>query len=138
MYSTDNYIRAIDNELTARNNAVTAKKLLQEKESYIMLDIACGHFKAKNAEERKAIIEKEASNQIEYLHNCDELHREAMSILKKEEHYFELYKMNHRESLSDKDIEVSKNNIEASKIQLETSKSQADTAQKNLEIIGKK
>ena len=64
MYNTDNYIKAMDNELAARNNVVTAKKLLQEKESYIMLDIACGHFKAKNAEERKAIIEKEASRDI--------------------------------------------------------------------------
>lgn len=122
MYNVDNYIISMQEELSAKNDLAKAKQLLQEKESEVMLLIANGEFKAKNAEERKAIIENEAANQIEYFNKCDEAYRIATANFREQEHYFELYKIDARQKIADTDLEAAKLNLKVSVNNLEASK----------------
>lgn len=121
-YDTHNYIAALEREANTRADVAKAKQLLQDKESTIMLNIAAGNIKAKNAEERKAVVDKEAAEKIQFLNNCESKHRDAVLELKKQEHYFEIFKINSRLQLSDKGVEISKNRLLAATYELDAAK----------------
>lgn len=122
-YNTNDYLIAIATELSAKNDMLKAKQLLTGKETDVMLDIAEGKYKAKNAEERKAIIETESASIIKYLNECEEDHRNAQKQLREQEHLFDLYKLDAKNSVVDKELEIAKlnhktsvNNLEAAKL----------------------
>ena len=113
-YNTNDYLIAIATELSAKNDMLKAKQLLTEKETDVMLDIAEGKYKAKNAEERKAIIETEAAPMIKYLNECEEVYRNAQKQLRDQEHLFDVYKLETKNSVVDKELEIAKLNYKTS------------------------
>lgn len=121
-YNTNDYLLAITAELSTRNDLQKAKQLFAERESDIMLGIANGTYKAKNAEERKAIIEVEAASVIAHVNECEESYRNAQKQMREQDHLFDLYKLDTKNNVVDKELEIAKLNYKISTNNLEAAK----------------